>query len=484
MDAQYRKLTQAVYAKRPKLKEILEKYGQMPLCKYAQTIKEYTPPSLFDDRRKAFLGTLDEVARPLLGEFTDAVLQELNTCPVVNTGDHHGPLLHPMLISGNLVYTFDDLLSEEKHVCTVFAFGDIPLNNECYPRGILFTERKEERRPAGIPLFSDKQKHSLVAVTPAYTADKKDAVLKRLQDFQKTEILSTEKADITRNVVEEIFFDETVLSQPDYASQATVINSMLWQQFFAYEHKTDLAYIQVESIINAHLQTMLHQDTALTHVLLNAEWRKQATSIFDGIPGAWDTKSNGGTAFFWGVDAKGRAVSLHEEEGYLVGQDIRIELTANSLADALKSNMLVPNLWTSFAVIAFYAGFRCFGGFMQTDYLARMQQGWMMLLTEQGLMDEAEAIASLPCSNYCIGPNVFFVEHEGECMGVGGLDLIEKPISRQQLECLGEHILEDLTLPGLPLIYYMVYANKADLDLRKLTADQIIRNALSDLILP
>ena len=500
-------LRAAVTERRPILRGILAEHGTKTVLEYSRGFNHVSLPD-FSLELSRVLESLHNVAAPILGDDVASRLQErLESKPVLQTGDHHGPLLHSLFVSGNILMALPDLMEGTQSVVPVAAFGDVPLNNVSYPIGFRLTERLPHRSDTGagpapygsVSLFPDKKKRMLVAAAPAYGQNAVKKAVERVGELQQLGVITPSKADVIVGVLEQVFANPRTLEQPDYASQITRINADLWRHFFADRCNVDMAYIQMESIVAHRLDRMLAdgEDNMITATLLDPVFRDRVMARFDGIPGCWSADGQG-TRFFWGIPKGGKhdgqAIALHAKDGFLVDPNHEclppVELSADSLRTALREGRIKPGMFLSFGVMQFLAGIRCFGGFMQTDYLTQMRAAWSDVLRESGEAENAVRIDQLPVANYSVGPLAFFVERNTavasglgrEAVGAGGFDLIANPITQDDLFNLARHTLGDLNAPGLPDAYRIVYGTEADSRLCAITPDVVIRETLPNLI--
>lgn len=143
----------------------------------------------------------------------------------------------------------------------------------------------------------------------------------------------------------------------------------------------------------------------------------------------------GGTHFFWGVDARGRRIHLSlESEGnalLLSGRDIedqpyRYPFTPEGLTGAMRTGRLLPGLFLTFLVVSFARGFRCFGGPWQIDYLPLMQAGLVNALNASGYRGEARICGAVPTANYAAGMVVAVASYGDEVNALGPVEILAR----------------------------------------------------------
>src|SRR5258708_7128104 len=102
-DELFHELKEKVFARRPKLREIIEQYGDMSLFAYAKHYNEPNTTIQNEERRKQFVTTFANEVKRLLGkEIAKSVEKQLATIYRVTTTDHHGPLSASTMTNSNL----------------------------------------------------------------------------------------------------------------------------------------------------------------------------------------------------------------------------------------------------------------------------------------------------------------------------------------------------------------------------------------------
>ena len=127
---------------------------------------------------------------------------------MILTGDHHGFLCHPVLVNGDLLFA----LSHQDGIVPVLAFGNVPLNNATYPRGLLLTEMRATRNPVTLPFFPDKSKHRLVYATRSFDKKTLDRGQNRVRS-QDWSVVALQKRLFVIQVLQEIQKIPKVFSQ-------------------------------------------------------------------------------------------------------------------------------------------------------------------------------------------------------------------------------------------------------------------------------
>lgn len=474
------KLFQLVSTKRPVLDEILCKHGNSTLAEYCGLFANYSPHSEFAAERQAIAQIVYNETVALFDQpKAEAVAQSLYESPVINTGDHHGPLTHPILVGGNLLFALPYILNRDvnKELITL-SFGNVPLNNTTYPRGLLLSD-KDGDDSVKIPLFGDKQKQSSVCTLNNVLPDRQQTVDDQLRKLIKRGVISESKAGVIRRLVSLVTTDTVSAT---YAQQVTKMNNVIWAGMFA-EVAPKLTTLQVETLVMKRLEQLLDmRDPMITGLIEDFTLRNDIKQSFDGVPGAWSQKENSGSFLFWGTDNKGRLVQLQENNGALVGDGTEIRLTATGISEAIEQKKIVPTMFMSFYILAFRSGFKCYGGFMQTDYLTTMQECWEKVLSKHDTT-ALERVRSVPTKNFCVGPGTFFTEKNGILDAATGIDLLDRPLSYNEIRALSATTLKNIFAPSLPIMYATIYGASANPELTQVSQNDLIRENLAALIL-
>ena len=354
---------------------------------------------------------IDEVSNytgEVLGsELGAAVAEELREKPQVLTANHHGIDFFAQSTQSNLLFSLGKRSDgTARKTIPVLACGSVPLNNLTYPRGLLIYacgDASGEGEICKLPIFPDSYKRKLVGATEPFTAEMLGRARARANRLLQNEELILPLETALHMVFDDL--DSIGQSFPGYSRQATVVNNRLWQRLFrGGSRRSELVYIELESIVTRLLQKDLFDKSTICHQLLfDPELRVQLIENLDGQRGCWQAEkllqrcsdstvppgvsrpeSALGTMFFWGVDAKDRQVPLCVVEGRPgktpelrgigdSGCSWSIPFTPDALARGLGEYQLVPSIFTSYLLISIARGINCIGGYYQADYLPIMK---------------------------------------------------------------------------------------------------------------
>ncbi len=475
-------LFDSIKERRPVLSRLLANDGGKSLGEFTAGFKS---TSSFNEKsiqgREDIIQVTVSYIESLLGkEVAEKLRARLSSNANLLTANHHCANISDLPVQGTITFA----LSEKADgVLPVFAFGDIPLNNSRYPRGILFSNDTK------LPVFPDKLKNSLVSAAPPFTAD---FVLKAIQRAEKMfaeNLITREQYETSRCFLESIYLNPNVLSCSSYSDQAVIISNMVWKKLFSGDSGLaglELVHLEIEKIATELLIDDLDNSQSLAYqMFFNENLRDNLLSELNGKNGCWDLMKLGnlvsgssssktdqsagsGTIFFWGIDDKGRRIPLtlsNSDTGFSLrgisdsAERFHIAFTPDSIKDALSKKQLLPGLFMSFAVVTFARGYKCYGGFMQVDYLTMMRNGLAKALSESAFCEWSEIVQSIETENYCTGMIfVLFISPSDIISPAGAVEIaLSGGLTGKQLDKIKSISLEDSNLFGLPRIYKTVF---------------------------
>ena len=454
----------------PTLGEIVKKNKDTTLGEYINSFKTEAAASKkikTIQNKSDFIEASIKKAEELYGYDRAAKLRKRLDEPYVFTAAHTGPLFNCILVQGTLIFAFGEIDGE---LVPTYTFGDIPLNNTSYPRGIVLSNDIK------IPLFPDRLKNSLAAYCTGFKSEDVENAKKRTEQLFNDGKINDKYASIVKEILEKIFASEDVLALSSLSDQASRINTKLWKYLFAddmQEKVPDLLNLQIEDIASDLIFKDFHnKDSLIFNMFFDENLRDAVLKFLDGIYGAWTTATDGrissGTTFFWGVDDKGRGISLKMEkrpEGIvLAGQDISggefmIPFSAEGILDGLKNKKILPGLFLTFATISFACGILCYGGFMQTDYLTNMKEGLLKALKTTGRVEWADCVNAVKTDNYSNGFEAIIQQYpDGALYSAGAIEIISSGgISMTDIEEIRSVNIMDATIVGFIERFDMIY---------------------------
>ncbi len=449
---------QLVRQKLPVVNAVLERYGDLTIADYLQTLVPPAVPS--HQPRDDLLEVVYHYVAPLLGEpIARRVVRDLEQTPLVLTANHHGVEYFAQTFQARLIFALDALSGQTSRTTVpVFACGNIPLDNVTYPQGLLFYHADSAHltvNPQKLPVFPNKLRRWMVSTAPAFTqamvSNSQSTFNKNLHERGISPVLT----DTVRQIFEKNYRSPSVLALSRYSDQAVVVNGSLWKQMFTLQRPApELAFLEIEKIAASLCERdTLNPESLFWHILFDQTLREYILDELDGAQSCWDKQKlhqrlhaketskkpqiqpqRSGTIFFWGVDHAMRRVPLSLEStprgDMLQGLDAsgntwEIPYTPKSILYNLREQRLIPSLFTCFSVLAFSRGLICVGGYFQCDYLPRMQHGLVKALQNTGgWADTAELVAGVPTNYYIDSMSTVTIKSDRYLFPAGPLEVI------------------------------------------------------------
>lgn len=519
----------AVEAKRPVLQIVLGTHGKEPLSLYAEGFRGVEQPSV--QSAADFIAVARSYAAETLGEDKAASLEAtLRKSHVILTADHFGPLNLHITTQGDIAYA---LGKRPGQAFLVAAFGDVPLNNINYTRGVSLAREVpgEDGKPRTVKtnLYPGSMSATLVSAAPKVTEAMVQEGRKQIDSQRASGQISHSEYDAQKRLLD-LYGSSEAQAQPDLAHQLPIVNAGIWDSMFTPEARAtmpDMVFLEMETIVGRLLEADLQQTDAPVAQMLFGDpaLRSNLVTQLDGQYGCWDrakltavveddpkswakpekqeraakrreAMAGAGTMFFWGVDAKGRRVNLSFNDGQtqLVGVDdsgegITIDFTPEGIREALRQKKILPSLFTSFTSVALLRGMKCYGGFMQTDYLTNMREGVAAALettanqarfatrrTTQPYDMWTEQIRGVPTENYSTGMTFAVARYEdGSVKPAGAMEMMAKGgLTQDDLTRIRNITLAESNLLGIPDVYRTVYRpEERDTDLAAMTLHDV-----------
>lgn len=471
---------QTIRAQRPILANVIEQYADFTVEQYIETFSRNEAKPI--QPRTDFIDAAASYVQQLLGsDIANRLRHELASTPVVLTANHHCPDYLSYTVQGSILF---GLSKRSEGVVPVFAGGGIPLDNAHYPRGIITS------KGIRINIFPEKDKRALVSTVYPFTINMIKKGQKQIVKLKDAARISETESTALTTILEEDYLSDEALQQHNYSDQASVLNHRLWRRLYApqlQDEIPDMVYLELEKITGTLLAKDIGRNGTLMHeILFNPSLRNATIRNLDKIRGCWHTKHldllahprigkderknllrGSGTMFFWGIDKKRRRypLVLQETENimYLKGFDDSghphaVAYTPDAIVNGLETGILLPSLFTDFAIIAFARGFKCYGGFMQTDYLTEMKHGLTTAMRQEGFDEWAEKVGSVLTDNYTTGM-IFIVSFtcDGKSQPAGALNIIKNGgLTKEELQRIKAQKIYDANLRGLHDIYNVI----------------------------
>ncbi len=487
---------QTACEKLPVVKQTLHEFGDSTLGVYIERFNQSGNAQPFQPRDDLF--RIIEQYGSLFAETSaiKKIISNLASSPIVLTANHQGVDYFAQSLQGTLIFALNHLLgSQASPLAPVFAFGNIPLNNLTFPRGMLLYrahQTQSNKMPLKTPLFPDRLKRRMVSHTPSFDQEMVNRLKKRLNQMALNKKIAPDLEAAAVSILENHYSDPEVLKLPDYSYQSTFLNNRIWNQLFKNPKPcAALIYLEIEKIVTQLLHSDLkNRDSLAFQVMFEDRLCEKVVGYLDGVTGCWECETlqrrvdssvssrkpthsnqNAGTVFFWGIDDSGRRIPLvllkkNGSEPMLRGvsdggENFEVPFTPRNILDGLQKADLLPSLFTCFLTIAFARGIVCIGGYHQSQYLPQIKKGLITALNQaNGYGDVINFIDQVPASGYLSGmlavmtaitPDSLAPAGPVEIMAAGGL-------TREDIEKMRGLTVREAHLAGLfetvPDIYH------------------------------
>ncbi len=486
----------------PAVDALLARYESTRLHDYVVRLGQSRVPGF--QCNQDIISEIASYTRETLGSaLGDAISEDLREMPQVLTANHHGIDTFAQSTQSNLLFSMrkraDGMPAK---TVPVLACGSVPLNNLTYPRGLLIYAGGKSSEDGGIcklPVFPDSYKRKLVSVAGPYTAEMLDRARARAKKLVEEDKLRPS----LESALNAVFEDLTCVGQdfPGYGRQATVVNHRFWQRLFRDRScRSELVYIELETIVSRLLQKDLFDESTICHQLLfDPELRGRLIENLDGQRGCWQYEnllrrwsrsaagkdinvadSALGTMFFWGVDAKGRKIPLcivndeNKSGVYLRGIDDRGQLWTNPFTPAdisrgLQDGRLLPSIFTSYLLVSIARGISCIGGYYQAEYLPIMRKAVIEILRgNSGETVKTTDAGKIRPDLYLSGMQAIGFRTDARLLPAGPLEIIASGgLSAEQYERIGEVSVLQSHIASLYDTIMDVFPRSAGLDREK-----------------
>lgn len=408
------RLLEEIFAKRPLLRSILEQHGQNSLQKFsAQNLASLTQPSA--DRKNIFLDVIEEIVTERLGtEEAKIGRAQLEETFMATSADHHGSLNSSLAVSASA------LIASGKPLQTllVLSCASVSLNNEDYPRGLMFHSGNDVQKLSLLPSNSHS---SLVYGFRPYKEEEVSKVEKVLRQAMREKTVTEDDGAVIAEVLKTIYRDPQTLTSPTLCAQITRINHALWKRYFGNNSRLpSLHFVELEELTKRLLiKHHLSEETPLQRLFFDGAHTKTLQELTDAME-EFLRQGQSNTHLFWGItEHSHQRVSLTLQNGTLSSADgeFRIQFTPSAIATALEAGTIMPNLLVIYSLVHCYYGMNCFGGFNQMHYLDSMKK----MYRTSGIDPQAPDPRS---TLYGYGMDLLFLETSRGKTPIFGMDLL------------------------------------------------------------
>ncbi len=342
-----------VFKKRPVLKEILEKYSNLPLQKYVQSwqVGRQAPDKLFLEILR------NKTAEIYTANLAESVYNQLLGKPLLSTISHLGIWNHPIFVNSDLIFS---LHFKAHEIVPVLATESVSLNNTSSWSASLLLH-KQDGNLERYSFLPGQLKNLPVFSSP--TISQKD--IQRFQAFTQgrlDDVVGTLDLESTR-------------SPANFSTQACRASFNLWQKVFPSAPK--LIYLPLETIVSDYLLKILVDDGhPIARIIMTNQGRQLWQKYF----------SNEHSVMFWGIGHQGRRIVVKN-----------LPDNVHEIISFLKNRKFYPSSPLCFLVLLI-CGFSCVGGFTQTTWLTEVKTKLVNLFNEMKV--DSASINSLPTKNF------------------------------------------------------------------------------------
>ena len=432
----------------PIVDRVIGQQGDIRISDYLNTITVKSGPSY--QQRDDLIEVIYQYARPLLEEsIAKRAAVDFAECPIALTVNHHGVDSFAQSVQGSLIYSLRAITGESSsQTILIFSFGNVPLNNLTYPRGVLLYHVNPDQldmMPQKLPVFPVKSTRHMVSVSAPYTASMIQRSFARLDRMVKGGEVSSTLAGPLKEIFQQNYLADDVLNLPSYSRQSVILNNRIWKRLFMNIGTIpEMVYLEIEKVVGKLLESDLSNPKSLAgYVMFEPRVRNRILDSLDGVRGCWNRKNldqrlrkknprkqvtqsiSCGTVFFWGVDLHGRRIPLNLKSTKAGGRTLcgiddfgnfwEMPYTFEAIIKGLRENKLLPSLFTCFLVLAFARGVICLGGYYQGEYLPSIQKRVVEVLNKTDrLQDIAQLVSQVPTNRYLSGMLGIMTRIEGK----------------------------------------------------------------------
>ncbi|WP_308775973.1 ATP-binding protein [uncultured Bilophila sp.] len=312
-------------------------------------------------------------------------------------------------------------------VIPVLSCGGVSLQSSAYPRGL---QSFHAGAPARFPLFRSAWQDTVELNAPALAEGDVRSIAahwKLTRAYEERGI-----AAVLRHLLA-----PGALALGRFGEQASRVNAGLFAALFP-DARPVAAYLELEEIARELLiGDLARPDSVLGRALFTPRLREGILRRLAGVRGCWSPyaasggelprTAGNGTAFFWGVDGRGRRHPLRLSPGKdaLECPGFRLPLAPEAVIGALRDRSVYPGLFVSYMTLVLEHGLRCHGGIFLVRYLPVMLRAVRDQFMECGEplppLPGRTALAAFAISMQARGPEGLFPAGMLELLASGGI---------------------------------------------------------------
>lgn len=428
-------LRQAVFAKQKNLDQLYQEIGDMTVYNYYRTHTRENRNKIIKLRKAESIPVIQEEVRKVLGsKISESVARQLKDNDGIATVQHHAPIGHPdtlnAVLAGALPYFGSN--NPEHQNLIVFACAGVSFNNSKFPRGHLFHTLTDGRLDTNqLTFFGQTVAARPVMYHHGYDYEDIRSIKNVLIQYKRDGLVNDEFFEKIATLIEDLYTPPHPLSVDDYVDQLTITNYWFFKKLFKNYRKSvpNLVFIAQEKVaLSLILKHHIERETPIYKMMFNPAILDLVETYFEGISGAFSKKDEAGTFLFWGLPKHGKyRVQLWRNGNFLEDKEgvFKIELTPESIKNAILNKELIPSVMLTFAILACYYGYSLGGGHLQTRYLVQMKEAYAKIVDAIGDTESREALEGLVTSNFIIPrPTLVYIKSGNKRVPATGMDML------------------------------------------------------------
>lgn len=428
-------LKQIAFEKQKNIHNLYQEIGETSFYNYYRNHARENRNKIIKTRKLESIPVIQEEIRRVLGSrIAESVARQLKDNDSIATVQHHSPIGHPntlnAVIAGALPYFGSN--NPEHQNLLVFACAGVSFNNAQFPRGHLFHTLTEGRLDTNqLTFFGHGVDARPVMYHHGYDYEDIVSIKNALQQYRRDGLVNDEYSQKISAIIDEIYSPPHPLSVDDYVDQVTITNYWFFKKLFRNYRKSvpNLVFIAQEKVsLSLILKHHIEQETIIHKMMFDPAVLDKVESYFDGVQGAFNKKDEAGTVLFWGFPKHGKyRVQLWRNGNFLEDKEgtFKVELTPESIKQAILNKELIPSVMLTFAVLACYYGYSLGGGHLQTKYLTQMKEAYLKIANEIGDTESIEATDGLITTNFIIPrPTLVYLKSGNKRVPATGMDML------------------------------------------------------------
>lgn len=326
------------------------------------------------------------------------------------TADHYGGIYSAQSMQGDLLYYAALKASGyDAQVVPIMAYGQVPMNNSTFPRGIILYENNGE--PLKVPVTPSKYRTYCVSQMPPFSKKEIEAANKKI----KKELCGKD-GDSIAHLVEKVYCQDVCLNAPDYKTQVYHVSNALYKTFLGND---EFVFVECEEVFGRLLLEDLKKTSSFVHRMIYDE------KFFKALKDEFEDLS-----LFVGIDEKNRVFPLIMEEPTIIkgttrdGEEICYELSDQKIEELLGSSKLYVSMFGCVLMSSFQRGITLYGGEFQAVYLEEWKEKLMKAFDALEETGHRERIEKIYCKGYLSGPIFLLTTGNNGLVNAGPVEMI------------------------------------------------------------